>query len=52
MSGACGTYGERREACCDLLGKYDVRGPLGKPRHTWEDKIKIYLLGVGWAGVD
>jgi hypothetical protein len=26
--------------------------PLGRPRHRWEDSIKIYLQEVGCGGVD
>jgi hypothetical protein len=26
--------------------------PLGRPRHRWEDNIKIDLQGVGFGGMD
>jgi hypothetical protein len=26
--------------------------PLGKPRHKWEDNIKMYLQEVGCEGMD
>jgi hypothetical protein len=28
------------------------KGPLGRPRHRWEDNIKMYLLEVGCRVVD
>jgi hypothetical protein len=27
-------------------------GPLGRPRHTWKDNIKINLRKVSWEVVD
>jgi hypothetical protein len=26
--------------------------PLGRPRHRWEDNIKMYLQEVGCGGMD
>jgi hypothetical protein len=26
--------------------------PLGRPRRWWVGNIKLYLLGIGWGGVD
>jgi hypothetical protein len=26
--------------------------PRGRPRHTWEDNIKVHHLDVGYAGLD
>jgi hypothetical protein len=28
------------------------RDLLGKPRHRWEDNIKMVLREVGWGGMD
>jgi hypothetical protein len=28
------------------------RSPLGRPRHKWEDGIKINLREVRWRGMD
>jgi hypothetical protein len=43
----------------DRRGEYrvSVRRPegkrqLGKPRHIWEDSIKMDLHDVGWRGMD
>jgi hypothetical protein len=35
--------GERRGAYRDLVGKLEGKRPFGKPRHRWDDNIKIDL---------
>jgi hypothetical protein len=35
-----------------LVGKPEGRRPLGRPRHRWEDNIKINLQKVGRGGGD
>ena len=30
-----------------FVGKPEEKRPIGKPRHRWEDNIKIYLQEVG-----
>ena len=30
-----------------LVGKPEGKRPLGRPRHRWEDNIKMYLEEVG-----
>jgi hypothetical protein len=35
-----------------LVGKPKGKEPLRRPRHRWEDEIKIYLMEIGWEGVD
>jgi len=52
MSGACSTYGERRDVYRILLGKSEEKRPLGRPKHTWEDNIQMDLQEVGCGGVD
>jgi hypothetical protein len=44
--------GEKRDAYRILLGRPEGRRPLGKPRHRWEDNIKMDLQDVGWGGMD
>jgi hypothetical protein len=45
--------GERRGAYRALVGKPEGRRPLGRPRHRWEDNIKMDLREVGWGhGLD
>jgi len=33
-------------------GKPESKGPLGRPRHRWEDNIRMDPREVGWEGVD
>jgi hypothetical protein len=44
--------GERSGAYRALVGKPEGRRPLGRPRHRWEDNIKMDLREVGWEGAD
>ena len=43
---------ERRGVYRVLLGKPEGKRPLGRPRHRWDDKIKIDLQEVGYGGLD
>jgi hypothetical protein len=47
MGGACGAYGEGRGVYRVLVGKPEGRRLLGRPRHMWEDNIKMDLQEVG-----
>jgi hypothetical protein len=44
--------GEGRGVYRVLVGKPEVKRPLGRPRCRWEDNIKIDLQEVGWVGTD
>ena len=45
--------GERRGVLFRVLvGKPEGKRPRGRPRHRWEDKIKMELQEVGCGGVD
>jgi len=35
-----------------IQGKPEVKRPLGRPRHRWEDNIKMGLQKVGCEGMD
>jgi hypothetical protein len=35
-----------------LVGKPEVRRPLGRPRRRWLDNIRMDLVQVGWGDVD
>jgi len=35
-----------------LVGKPEEKRPLGRPRHRWENNIKIDLQEVGCGGMD
>jgi len=53
MGGACVVFGERRVVCRVLVGKHEVKRPLGRSRHRCEDNIKMDLQEVGrgvWTG--
>jgi len=43
---------ERRGIYKVLVGKPEVKKSLGRPRHRWEDNIKIDLQEVGLRGMD
>jgi hypothetical protein len=44
-------YGTRRYAYRALMGKPEGTGLLERPRHRWEDNIKMDLKEIGWEGV-
>jgi len=44
--------GGRRAACRVLVGKPEGKKPLGRPRHRWENNIKMVLQEVGCEGMD
>jgi hypothetical protein len=44
--------GERRGGYRVLVGKPGGKRPLGRPRHRWEDNIKMDLQEVGCGGMD
>jgi len=39
-------------SCRVLVGKSEGKRPLGRPRHRWEDNIKMGLQEVGGGGMD
>jgi hypothetical protein len=44
--------GEERKVYKVLVGKPKGKRPLGRPRHRWEDGIRINLRETGLGGVD
>jgi hypothetical protein len=45
--------GKRRGVYRVLVGKSEGKRTLGRPRHRWEDNIKINLQELGWGqGLD
>ena len=46
--------GEGRGVYRVLVGKPEGKKPLGRPRHSWKDSIRIDLqeLGCGGYGLD
>jgi len=41
--------GKRRSIYRVLVGKPEGKRPLGRPRHRWEDNIKMDLQEVGYG---
>jgi hypothetical protein len=44
--------GEVRGAYNISVGRSEGRRPLGRPRRSWEDNIKMYLGEIGFGDVD
>jgi hypothetical protein len=44
--------GESRGVCRILVGNREGKRPLGRPRHRWEDNIKMDLKEVESEGMD
>jgi len=44
--------GKRRCAYRVLVEKPKGRRPLGRPKHRWEDNIKLELQEVAWGSMD
>jgi hypothetical protein len=51
-SGHVAHMGESRDIYRVLVGKPEGKRPLGRPRHRWEDNIKMDLQEVGCGGMD
>jgi hypothetical protein len=51
-AGQVARMGEERGAYRILVGRPEGRRPFGRPRHRWEDNIKMDLQEVGWVGRD
>jgi hypothetical protein len=44
--------GERRDVFSVLVRKPEGKRPLGRPRHRWENNIKMYIQELGCGVVD
>jgi len=44
--------GEGRGVYRVLVGKPEGKRPLGRPRHRWEDNLKMDLQEVGCGSMD
>ena len=42
---------DRRSEYCLLVGRPEVKTPLGRIKRRWEDNIKIDLEEMGWGGM-
>jgi hypothetical protein len=43
--------GEMRNTYSILVGKLEGKRPLGRPRHRWEDNIRMDVREIGWECV-
>jgi hypothetical protein len=50
-AGYVARMGEERKVYKVLVGKPEGKRPLGRPRHRWEDGIRMDLMEIGWVGV-
>jgi hypothetical protein len=50
-AGHVARMGDMRNAYNILVGKPEGKRLFGRPRHTWEGNIRIYLRKVGWKVV-
>jgi hypothetical protein len=44
--------GEKGNAYSILVGKPEGKRPLGGPRRSWVDNVKMDLRKIGWDGMD
>jgi hypothetical protein len=44
--------GEERNVYRVVMGKPEGKRPIGRPRHRWEDGVRMDLRGIGLGGVD
>jgi hypothetical protein len=49
-AGHVARMGEGRKVYRVLVGKPEGKRPLGRPRHSWEDGIRVDLGEIGWGG--
>ena len=52
MGGACSAHGGGERCVQGFDGKPEGRRPLGRPRHRWEDNIRMDLREVSCGCVD
>jgi hypothetical protein len=50
MAGHVARSGEGRGVYWVLVGKPEGKRPMGRPRHRWENNIKVDLQEVGCGG--
>jgi hypothetical protein len=51
-AGNIARMGEKRNAYRILAGNPEGKRPLGRPRRTWVNNIKMDLREIGWDGMD
>jgi hypothetical protein len=45
------SMGKERKEYSVLVGQLKLNRQLGRPRHRWEDGIRMDLSQTGWKGV-
>jgi hypothetical protein len=48
MGRTCSIYGRDEKLMQFLVGKPEGKRLLGRPRHRWEDNIRMDLREIGW----
>jgi hypothetical protein len=51
MGRACGSYGRGEEVYKVLVGKPEGKRPLERPRHRWDEGVRMDLTEIGWRSV-
>jgi hypothetical protein len=51
-AGHVALFGEERKVYKVLVGKPEGKILLGRPRHRWENGIRMHLREMGCGGVD
>jgi hypothetical protein len=51
-AGNVARMGEERKVYRVLVGKPEGKRPVGRPRHRWEDGIRMDLREIGLGGLD
>jgi hypothetical protein len=51
-AGHVARMGAKRNAYKILVGKPEEKKPVGNPRHSWVDNVKMDLREIGWDGMD
>jgi hypothetical protein len=51
-AGHVARVGEERKVYKVLVVKPEGKSPLGRPRHRWEDGIRMILGDIGWWCVE
>jgi hypothetical protein len=52
LAGHVAQMGEERGVYRVFVGKPEGKRPLGRPRHRWEDNIRMGIQEVGCGGMD
>jgi hypothetical protein len=52
MGRECSMNGDEKNSHRILVGKPEGKRPVGRPRHTLVDNIKMDLREIGWGGMD